>query len=637
MKNNILKILQCYFAAILIFNSNNLYTQTPDIEWQNTIGGNYLEISFGGIIQTYDGGFIMAGSSSSPVSCDKTEPSKGGLDYWVVKTDQFGNVEWDKTIGGEDDEFFSNISLTADSGYILTGRSFSDISGDKSENNLGINDYWIVKLNRNGDLEWENTIGGSETEAGSYIEQTNDGGYIFVGNSLSGISGDKTEANLGSFDFWVIKLDNYGNILWQNTIGGNNLEDQCVIHQISDEGFILGGRSISNNTADKAEDTIGGFDIWLLKLDNSGNILWQQTIGGGLTEWFSSIDETSDGGFILGSWTNSGIGFDKTEAAIGSFDYWILKLNNIGIIEWQKTIGSFGFDELHTIIPLNDEGYLLGGISTSDASGDKSENAIGHIGTYSDFWIVRVDNNGNILWENTIGGPKEDNIISIQQTNDLGDILGGTSSSNNRGDKTEAICGVADFWIVKLFTEGVCNLPDQYYSDVQPFAAKVYWETVTPALQYLVRYRPTGTAVWNYKSCSADKHFVVLNELNCNTEYEWQLRSICAADGSSHSEFSSSHYFTTGTCRTGNDIINDNVYVYPNPVIDELNISIFGISGATSIQIFNLSGQIVFESTIFVNESFQTTWNTEHMPDGMYQLQIMINDYKYLEKIVVLK
>lgn len=101
----------------------------------------------------------------------------------------------------EDDEFFSNISLTADSGYILTGRSFSDISGDKSENNLGINDYWIVKLNRNGELDWENTIGGSETEAGSYIEQTNDGGYIFVGNSLSGISGDKTEANLGSFDF----------------------------------------------------------------------------------------------------------------------------------------------------------------------------------------------------------------------------------------------------------------------------------------------------------------------------------------------------------------------------------------------------------------------------------------------------
>jgi hypothetical protein len=192
-------------------------------------------------------------------------------------------IDWQNTIGGSGNDYFATLAPTSDGGIIVGGYSASNISGDKTEDCLGDNDFWIVKLNSEGAIQWQNTIGGSESDVIASIAQTFDGGYILAGHSNSNISGDKTENNQGSIntnDYWVIKLDSLGNIQWQNTIGGSLADRSTSVRQTSDRGYIIGGYSVSDISGDKSENSHGAFDYWLIKLVSSGTIEWENTIGG---------------------------------------------------------------------------------------------------------------------------------------------------------------------------------------------------------------------------------------------------------------------------------------------------------------------------------------------------------------------
>jgi len=234
-----------------------------------------------------------------------------------------------------------------------------------------------VKLDSTGNIQWQNTIGGSGYDQLYSIQQTSDGGYILGGYSNSGISGDKTESSQGDYDYWVVKLDAIGNIQWQTTIGGNDADWLYSVQQTTDGGYILGGYSLSDISGDKTEGTQGGNDYWVVKLDASGNIQWQNTIGGNNDDNLSSIQQTTDGGYILGGYSYSDISGDKTENSQGSDDYWVVKLNASGNIQWQNTIGGSGYDQLYSIQQTSDGGYILGGYSESNISGDKTENSQG--------------------------------------------------------------------------------------------------------------------------------------------------------------------------------------------------------------------------------------------------------------------
>ncbi|MBK9425746.1 MAG: hypothetical protein IPN54_16785 [Bacteroidetes bacterium] len=186
----------------------------------------------------------MGGFSQSNASGDKTENNYDTLcatfDYWIVKTDSLGNLIWDITIGGSDEDRLLAIEQTADNGFILGGFSRSNISGVKVENNIGASpttDYWIVKTDSLGNIEWQNTIGGSLYDYLYSIKQTQDGGYILGGMSCSNISGDKTETCLWYGDYWIIKTDSLGTIQWQNTIGGNGNDALFSLVQTSDGGY----------------------------------------------------------------------------------------------------------------------------------------------------------------------------------------------------------------------------------------------------------------------------------------------------------------------------------------------------------------------------------------------------------------
>ena len=210
--------MRVLILLLLFFTTTTL---AQEIEWQNTIGGNYYD-QLNSIQQTSDGGYILGGWSDSNISGDKTEDSQGNYDYWVVKLDAAGNIQWQNTIGGNSVDYLTSIQHTTDGGYILGGWSNSGVSGDKTENSQGANDYWVVKLDPIGYIQWQNTIGGGSYDYLTSIQQTTDGGYILGGMSQSDVSGDKTEICQGDFDYWVVKLDASGNIQWQNTIGGNS-------------------------------------------------------------------------------------------------------------------------------------------------------------------------------------------------------------------------------------------------------------------------------------------------------------------------------------------------------------------------------------------------------------------------------
>ncbi|MBP7166608.1 MAG: T9SS type A sorting domain-containing protein [Bacteroidia bacterium] len=420
-------------------------TFAQEIEWQKTIGGSASDV-LTVIKQTADGGYIFGGSSSSNISNEKTENSQGLSDYWIVKTDEAGNIQWQNTIGGNGNEWLCAIQQTTDGGYILGGYSNSNASGDKGENSLGAYDYWIVKTNATGSIQWQNTIGGSLDDELASLQQTSDGGYILGGSSESDISGDKTENSLGDYDYWLVKIDMFGNILWQNTIGGGSTDLLNSLQQTSDGGYILGGISISNIFSDKTENCIGSDDYWIIKTDGVGNIQWQNTIGGGMTDALYSIQNTPDGGYILGGYSTSNLSGDKTENSRGYWDKWIVKTDGGGNIQWQNTIGGSRGDDVYSIDQTFDGGYILSGSSSSNISGDKTENGVGS----GDYWIVKTDIIGNIEWQNTIGGGLSDYMMSIEQTMDGGFILGGHSGSSISGDKSENCRGGNDYWIVKL-------------------------------------------------------------------------------------------------------------------------------------------------------------------------------------------
>ncbi|MEH6765585.1 MAG: T9SS type A sorting domain-containing protein [Aequorivita antarctica] len=440
-----------FFLAICIMTIISANAQVATINWQNTIGGNARE-GLRTIQQTNDGGSIIAGVSESNASGDKTENSQGGVDLWIVKLDAAGNIEWENTIGGSDIDHIqshgTSILTTPDGDYIVGCDSFSNISGDKTENSNGGIDYWIIKLNAAGEIEWQNTIGGSGFDVFGGITLTTNGGYIIGGSSDSNISGDKTENSKGNTDYWIVNLNASGTIIWQKTIGGNAADFLEEIKTTSDGGYILGGWSVSGISGDKSEASIGSWDYWVVKLDNSGNIQWENTIGGSDIEYLRQIIQTSDGGYILSGESYSNISGDKTENSQGETDYWIVKLNNSGEVEWDKTIGGSDLDAIPVIIQSQEGGYMVVGSSFSNISGDKTENSQGE----TDFWIVKLNDLGEIEWEKTLGGSNFDWLIDVIQNSDGSYTLAGHSNSNISGDKTENSQGLYDYWIINFST-----------------------------------------------------------------------------------------------------------------------------------------------------------------------------------------
>lgn len=464
MKNKSLQILLIVYCLITLLTSKNLIAQSPSIAWQKTIGGdNYDELKI--TKRTADGGFISGGISKSGNTGIKGSQNMGEEDYWIVKQYPNGVINWEISFGGIDIDMLKSIQQTSDGGFIVGGQSTSGISRDKTELSYGNSDFWVLKLDPAGHIIWQKDFGGTNEDLFTSIQPTSDGGYIVCGYSNSDSSGIKTQNSNGDYDYWILKLNATGDLVWQKTIGGAGFEMLTSLQQTEDGGYLIGGNSNSSVSGDKTQFSFGGQDIWVLKLDGTGNIIWQKSFGGNSTDGLSAIQQITDSTFILGGYSNSPISGNKLEAAKGMEDFWLIKINSIGEIAWQKTIGGANADVIADVKKTLDNGFVLGGYSNSDISGDKTEASFGEM----DYWIIKVDSIGDMEWQKTVGGNDYDIISAIELDNDGGVILGGTSRSYISGLKSEDSYGSMDFWVLKLGTTCPTNLVFHSQSDIDNF------------------------------------------------------------------------------------------------------------------------------------------------------------------------
>lgn len=452
----------CMATAVATSFAIDLQAQSaPPRVWDRCIGGGLSEDKLSSYLITADGGHLLIGRSDGPASDDKTQPLQGlwypyNGDIWIVKLDASKTVEWDKDYGGEVDDIPSKVKQTSDGGYILAGNSKSGVNGNKFTPNKGLIDYWLIKLSPTGAKTWEKSFGSNFDDKATDVLQTADGGYIIGGYSSSVSNSDKSQASKGSNDYWIIKTDANGNKLWDKTIGGSGNDLFSAIVQTPDGGYLLGGRSGTGINGDKTQASKGGDDFWLVKLDGSGNKLWDKSYGGSSTDILVSIKPTSHGGFILGGESYSGISGDKTQANKGGGDYWIVKIDAAGNKLWDKTLGGSNLDQFVDLEQTPDGGYILGGYSVSNISGDKSQANYDNFNSplTNDYWAVKLDANGNKLWDRTMGGTNEDVLAALQQMPDGGIVFAGSSKSLTNVDKTEQRKNLSnpsfDFWLIKL-------------------------------------------------------------------------------------------------------------------------------------------------------------------------------------------
>jgi PKD repeat protein len=441
--------MKTIYLAILFIGVKICLAQNPLAkQWDKRFGGNNSEF-FTSMQVTSDGQYILGGFSKSGIGGNKTQPSWGEYDYWIIKVGASGFYQWDKRFGGNSYDYLNSFQETTDNGYILGGYSLSGIGGDKTQHSWGGYDYWIVKTDSLGNFLWDKRFGGSDHDMLYSIQQTSDDGYILGGYSWSGISGDKTQPSWGGYDYWIVKTDSLGNLQWDRRFGGDLSDYLTSIRQTTDGGYILAGYSWSGLSGDKTEASQGQLDYWIVKADSLGNLVWDKRFGGIWDDYLTSLQQTSDNGFILGGYSNSGIGGDKTQPSWGGYDYWIVKTDSYGNFQWDRRFGGTSDDnEVGSIVQTSDNGYLIAGASFSSISGDKTEDNLGIRQT----WVVKTDWNGVIQWDKTLLTDGYDTRSYAIQTNDGCYLMGNCTSAEIGGDKSQGSWGnnSPDYWVIKF-------------------------------------------------------------------------------------------------------------------------------------------------------------------------------------------
>ena len=393
MKSESVKV---FIISSLIVMVSQVFAQIPDTSWTKTFGGNQYEFGYS-VKQTSDKGYIIAGFTDSY--------GAGQRDVYVVKTDTAGNTLWTRTLGGSGYDEGYSVQILRNREYIIAGYTTSYGAGHA--------DVYLIKLDDAGNTLWTKTYGGGENEYGYSVKQTSDGGYIIVGNTES--------YGAGGTDVYLIKTDSSGDTLWTRTIGGSKDDYSRSVQQTQDGGYIIAGFTTSYGA--------GFFDVYFIKTDSSGNVSWAKTFGGTGADLAYSVQQTSDGGYIV-------VGGSDSYGA-GEDDILIIRTDNGGNRLWMRTFGTMYNDVGHSIQQTQDGGYIIAGY-TEDwgvlGPGDK------------DVYVVKLDSTGrNTLCTRTLGGTDEDVAYSVQQTQDGDYIVTGYTFSYGAGS--------SDLWLIKLGNE----------------------------------------------------------------------------------------------------------------------------------------------------------------------------------------
>jgi parallel beta-helix repeat protein len=356
-------------------------SSSPATEWNHTYGGTYNDDGHS-VVETSDGGYAIAGAISSY--------GAGGYDVWLVKTDSAGIAEWNQTYGGTSEDAGWSVVETSDGGYAIAGYTISFGSGGY--------DLWLIKTDAYGNEQWNQSFGGTNDDVGYSVVETSDGGFAITGHTLS--------FGAGEADAWLVKTDAYGNEQWNQTYGGNSIEVGWSVVETSDGGFAIAGLTWSYGA--------GGYgDVWLVKTDSAGIAEWNQTYGGMSSDVGYSMVETSDGGFAITGYTSS--------YGAGYYDAWLVKTDANGNEQWNQTYGGPEADAGVSVVETSDGGFAIAGATRSYTAG------------MEDFWLVKTDVNGDLQWNKTYGGPYLDEGVSVVETSDGGFAITGRTQSFGAG------------------------------------------------------------------------------------------------------------------------------------------------------------------------------------------------------------
>ncbi len=367
-----------YDILVIKFKNNGT------VEWQKCYGGsNYDGAS--SIIQTKDGGYIIAGQTGSTDGDVIGNHNSNSRDMWILKIASNGKIEWQKCLGGSNYDQANGIIEISD-GYIIGG-STSSTNGDVKNHTNSLSssyDYWVLKINKTGDIIWEKCYGGSDDEVLNSIKLTSDSGFILNGSSRSK-NGNVTK-NEGEQDYWIVKLNSIGEIEWQKSFGGKDMDLGTDAIQTSTGDYIVTGYAGSGNSGD-ITDSKGNGDAWVIKLNSSGNLIWKKSFGGSGGDFLYTVIETIDGGYALAGDTTSNDGDVTGNHSEYFLDAWVIKLSTNGNIEWSKSFGGSQDDTATTILEIGNENFLFIGRSSSN-DGDVTNNY-----GREDIWLVNIGNN----------------------------------------------------------------------------------------------------------------------------------------------------------------------------------------------------------------------------------------------------
>lgn len=408
------------------------------IQEVKTFGGSKNDLAKS-VLPTNDGGFIVIGSTQSSDG-DISTKNNESYDFWVLKFSADNLLEWQKTYGGTGDDRGRDIAKTSDGGYLLVG--YSDSSDGDVTNNNGLRDFWVVKIDATGNLIWEKSFGYSGIDEGNTIIKTSDNNFIVSG--VLDVTASNGEGNLNKNtnrhaggDYWNLKISNNGDLIWARYYGGTFTDTALGLAENESGEIITIGSSDSNDVDIK--NNKGSYDFWVVNSAANGNLIWEKSFGGSEIDEARGIVKVNDG-FIIAGDTRS---IDKDVSLNnGGADLWLIKVNETGNLIWEKSFGGSNFDVARSINKTNDNGFIIAGSSRS-ANGDVALN-----NGQNDAWIITVNESGNLLWQTTIGGSKIDFAYdAIQKTN--GDYIIVGESQSNDGDVLQNK-GFSDLLIITL-------------------------------------------------------------------------------------------------------------------------------------------------------------------------------------------
>lgn len=599
-----------------------------DILWEKSYGGKHAEYLFDAV-PTADYGFILAGSSLSDKTGNKTSVNKGNLDYWVWKMDEHGELVWQKSFGGSGIDLLQSIRLTGDGGFILAGTSNSPKSEDKKEDPKGDNDFWVIKLDAGGGQKWQRTLGGHSSDMLVSVVQAKDGGYLIGGTSSSDANGDKTQKSRGSDDLWLVKLDHSGEVKWQKTYGGQYSDELRSMAATSDGGYVVGAYSNSSESGDKAGKCNGAGDFWILRLDDKGEVTWQQTYGGAKDDELKSVLQTSDGNYIAAGYSNSAAGFNKTASGRDGSDFWVVKLDQDGHSLWQESYDFGKYDILTSLVENSDGTFLIGGHAKSEP--DKAKDPEGT----NDYIALKIAQDGRELWNRTLGSDGEDVLYKLIETRDGGYLLAGTSnpetvkdrSSFRKGKKLKNRLSPVDNGKNLAIADKAQQKMDGYVNDARDSVNDYYKEQASSISNSVndavgqkdgpLKFGVNAPGDVLQQGNGGGKDAANSNNANSNNQ-----KKLPASRQKSNNLGRNDFWVVKLKDKEKKEKARKNIEAYPNPASEYTNVVVNFDFDSGTIYLFDLSGHLLQQKAA---TEHTTALDISSYPEGIYIIEARTN------------